>query len=392
MSLVKIGLKKNEEIRIKSGHLWVFSNEILQIDGEAKNGDLVSVYDHKNEFIGTGFYNKNSLIAVRILTSKKEFDLKEVFSSKITDARNLRKELYPGRSSYRMVFSESDFLPGLIIDKYNNTFVLQVYSYGMESNIEIITGILKEQFGAENIFTKNEEYFRRLEGLPETNSVYLGQANPEIINEGEIQYKIDFDNSHKTGFYFDQTDNRAFIEKISNGKSVIDAFCNSGGFGLHAAAAGAEKVTFVDSSAGEIGKAKVNYELNGYNQKAEYVTADIFDFFEKCIQSNNKFDVVMIDPPAFAKNKKSLPVARKGYERLNRLALESVYKNGWLVTSSCSFHFCESEFLAAVSKAANKAKRNIQLVHFNNASLDHPTLPQMPETTYLKFAVFKVIG
>lgn len=391
MTTAKVSLKKNEDIRIKGGHLWVFSNEIFVIDGEVKNGDIVSVFDFKNEYIGAGFYNKNSLIAIRMLTNEKLSDLRELISGKILKAKQLRDLLYPGRTSYRLVFSESDFLPGLIIDKYNDTYVLQIYSFGMEKNVDIIVDTLKNELGAKNIFTKNEDYFRRLEGLPEENKVYFGEAVDEEISEAGIKYKIEFAESHKTGFYFDQTDNRVFIEKICAGKSVVDAFCNSGGFGLHAALAGAESVVFADSSANEIEKAKHNFELNEFKQPVEFITDDIFDYFEKCGVGNKKFDVVMIDPPAFAKNKKSLPVAKKGYERINRLALETVEKNGWLVTSSCSFHISEEDFFAIVSKAANKAKRKIQLVHFNNASLDHPKLPQMPETAYLKFAVFRVI-
>jgi 23S rRNA (cytosine1962-C5)-methyltransferase len=390
MKNIKAVLKKKEDIRIRNGHLWVFSNEIFRVEEDAENGDIVDVYDSKNEFLGAGFYNKNSLIAIRLLSKAKIDDLKEVFREKLIAAKKLRDELYPGRESYRLVFSESDFLPGLIIDRYNNAYVMQVYSYGMEKNIGLITDILKEDFNAVNIFTKNEPYFRKLEGLPEEDKIYLGAMTDETITEGGVKYKIDFAGSHKTGFYFDQTDNRIFIERLCRGKNVIDAFCNSGGFGMHAALSGAGKVYFVDASASEIEKARYNFKLNSFECDSEFIVKDVFDFLESAAGEGKKFDVVMIDPPAFAKNKKSLPVARKGYERLNRLALDAVNSGGWLVTSSCSFHLAEGEFLQAVSKAALKAGRKIQLVHFNNASHDHPKLPQMAETSYLKFAAFKV--
>ena len=210
----KIYLRKNEERRIKLGHLWIFSNEISNISGDPQNGDLVDVFDSKNNFIGTGFYNKNSLIAVRILSNQKTEDLKEIFRRRLKDALDLRKTLYPERNSFRLVFSESDFLPGLIIDKYNNSFVMQVYSFGIEKNIELLTEILKEDFSAENIFTKQEEYFRKLEGLPVENKVYYGEVKSEIISDGPVKYKIDFAAGHKTGFYFDQSDNRFFIERF----------------------------------------------------------------------------------------------------------------------------------------------------------------------------------
>lgn len=383
-------LRKNEDKRIKSGHLWVFSNEISRIDGDPGNGDLVEIYGSNDRFLGSGFYNRNSLIAARILTRDRSVELYELLRKKINDAYSLRKTCYPERESFRMVFSESDFLPGLIIDKYNATFVLQVYSYGMQKNIDLIVKILKEEFSAENIFTKNESYFRKLEGLPEEDEIFLGTKMPAVITDGMVKYKIDFEKGHKTGFYFDQSDNRFFIEKICRDKRVADLFCNSGGFGLHAAMAGASSVTFADSSEQEIENVKTNIELNGINCPVEFEARDIFDFLEDCISAGKKFDVLMIDPPAFAKNKKSLPKAKKGYEKLNRLALQAITEGGFLVTSSCSHHLGRDEFLQVLNLASSKAGRSCQLVQINGASLDHPELPSMNETAYLKFAVLKL--
>ena len=386
----KIYLKKNEERRIKAGHLWIFSNEIAGTEGDPQNGDLTEVYDYKKNLTGTGFYNKNSLIALRLISSVKVDDLKVLFRTRLTSANELRKKLYPGRDSYRMVFSESDFLPGLIIDKYNSTFVMQVYSAGMEKNIDMLVDILKSDFSAENIFTKNEEYLRKLEGIDPEDNIYLGERKREMISDGLIKYEIDFEKGQKTGFYFDQSDNRFFIEKLAAGKTVLDAFCNSGGFGLHAAKAGAVSVDFIDSSANEIQSAENNFKLNELSCDSQFTADDVFDFLEKCINEKRKFDIVMIDPPAFAKNRKTVPVAKKGYERLNRLAIQSVKDSGFLVTSSCSHHIKSDEFLEIINNASIKTGRKIQLVQFNSASLDHPQIPSMPETTYLKFAVFRI--
>lgn len=391
----KLILRKNEEGRIKQGHLWVFSNEIDKIErseeSRVKNGDLISIYDYKDNYLASGFYNANSLIAVRVLTSKKEFDLTALLLEKLLAAFNLRKTIYPDRESFRMVFSESDFLPGLIIDKYNNTFVLQIYSFGMEVNIDLITKILVEKFDAENIFTKNEEYFRRLEGLPAEDKIYVGKAENLSIDDGFIKYIIDFSSSHKTGFYFDQCDNREFAGKFCKDKSVLDGFCNSGGFGLHAALNGASSVTFVDSSGHELENSESNFNVNGFTCESEFVSSDLFDFFEKCVEQKRKFDVIVIDPPAFAKNKKNLSKAIKGYEKLNRLAMQSISDNGLLFTSSCSYHLKENQFIELISSAAVKAGRQVQLFYFNNASKDHPILPSMEETVYLKFAALKVM-
>jgi 23S rRNA (cytosine1962-C5)-methyltransferase len=267
---------------------------------------------------------------------------------------------------------------------------MQIYSFGMQKNIQSIVEVLKEELNAENIFSKNEEYFRRLEGLPESDELYLGEMKTEIINDGSVNYKIDFHKGQKTGFYFDQRDNRNFVEKIVKDKNVIDAFCNSGGFGLHAAKAGAKSIVFVDSSSFEIESSKQNFELNHFSNKAEFLVSDVFDYFEKISSEKKKFDVVIVDPPAFAKSKKNLHTAIKGYEKLNRLALQLVEKEGYLVTSSCSHHLDKNEFIQIVSRAANKVQKKIQQIHFTGASLDHPQIPSMNETSYLKFAVFKV--
>lgn len=388
--LAQVHLKKNEEHRIKSGHLWVFSNEIARLEGEAENGDLVEIYDFKGNLLGIGFYNKNSLIAARLLSRSKIEDLADFFKEKLLRAFELRKSLYPERGSFRLLFSESDYMPGLIIDKYNSTYVLQIYSFGMQKNIQKITDVLKNELNAENIFSKNEGYFRRLEGLAEEDEIYLGSIKSETIDDGSVKYKIDFSSGHKTGFYFDQADNRNFIEKISKDRSVMDAFCNSGGFGLHAAHAGAGKVTFLDGSSVEIENARGNFQLNNLTQEAEFITGDVFDVFSGMLEVKQKFDVVMIDPPAFAKNKKSLPMAQKGYEKLNRMALGLVQQGGYLVTSSCSYHLNRDSFVQIIGSAAQKAGRQVQLIHFSGASLDHPRLPAMEETAYLKFAVLKV--
>jgi 23S rRNA (cytosine1962-C5)-methyltransferase len=386
--VAKVVLKKNEDRRIRKGHFWIFSNEIGKVEGDAPGGSLVEVFDSRGGFLASGFYNPGSLISVRVISVAADVDLRKIFSDRLHSAFELRKRIYPDRKSFRMVFSESDFMPGLIIDKYNDTYVLQIYSAGIEKNISLIAEILKEDFGARNIFTKNEEYFRVLEGLPVEDTIYLGDMSDERISDGKLEFRINFRTGHKTGFYFDQCDNREFFERFCKDKSVLDCFSNSGGFGLHALSAGASQVIFVESSAGEIKNARGNYELNNFTIPAEFIQEDVFDFLER--QGEKRYDLINVDPPAFAKNRKSLPKAVKGYERLNRLAMNLLRDGGLLSTSSCSFHLTEEIFFEMLNNAALKAGKRIQLIHFNNASLDHPSLPAMPETNYLKFAVLKV--
>jgi len=386
-----IFLKKNEDRRIRKGHLWAFSNEIEEPERQPLNGEVVKVFDSYSNFVCNAFYNKNSLIVLRALDKESKFDFYSYAKEKILNAASLRKSLYPNRNSYRLVYSEGDFLPGLVIDKYNDTYVLQVHSYGMDKNIGDVVDILKKEFGAVNVFSKNEDYFRTLEGLPTEQTVYLGAMGEELIDDGKVKYKVNFETSHKTGFYFDQCDNRHFVYKIAEGKTFLDCFCNSGGFGLNAINAGAASVTFVDSSQEAINLAKENYDLNGFKAPIEYYTEEVFDFLEKCKLDNRKFQIVNIDPPAFAKTKKNIDNAIKGYEKLNKLGIEAVEPGGYLITSSCSFHIKESTFYEVIRNGGLKAGRKLQRVYSNQASMDHPTLPMMDETVYLKFAVFRVL-
>lgn len=386
----KIILRKNEEHRIKAGHQWVFSNEIGQVQGEVANGDLVKIYNSKNMMVGQGFYNKNSLIAVRLLARDFDGEVEAYIKDKILKAYSLRRQFYPNRDSFRLVFSESDFLPGLIIDKYNNTFVLQIYSAAIERYIETIVSVLKEDFDAENIFTMNEQSIRVLEGLPEINEVYLGSIGEETIDDGKLKYKIKFATAQKTGFFFDQCDNREFTERISEDSSVLDVFCYSGGFGMHAASAGAYSVTFVDSSEDAIEQAKSNFKLNKLKCESEFVSSDAFDYLEKSIALSKTYDVVIIDPPAFSKTKKGLPVAIQGYIKLNKFAIQLVKNGGYLVTSSCSHHLKKKDFVNIMNVASDKTNRNTQIVTYTGAALDHPQIPAMDETSYLKFAILKI--
>lgn len=381
--MLKVYLKKNEDHRIRRGHLWVFSNEIHHFEAEPENGDIVEAVSFSGKMLGFGFYNKNSLIAVRLFHQSYDSSFENYAESMLKKAYELRKLVYPSRDSFRLVFSESDFLPGLIIDKYNKTYVLQVNSFGIEKHIGIIVQKLKDLFNAENIFTSNEPHFRKLEGLPEEDYIYSGERRDEIIDDGKIKYKINFNESQKTGFYFDQHDNREFIERLVKGKSVLDAFCNAGGFGFHAMIAGANKVTFIDSSQTVINNVNGNYKLNNLTSPYEAIKDDVFDYLENYIKTGKKFDIVILDPPAFAKSRKSLPAALKKYAQMNKLGEQCVNDGGYLVTSSCSYHVKEKDFTASVSP-------KLQMLYFNGASLDHPRLPAMEETGYLKFGVFRV--
>ncbi|MEO8445869.1 MAG: class I SAM-dependent rRNA methyltransferase [bacterium] len=391
----KIYLKKNEERRLLAGHQWVFSNEIDKTEDITMNGEVVELYNSNQKFLGKGFYNKNSLIAYRHLTDKDEEIDKAFFFKRLSLANSLRKKAYPSRDVYRLVNSESDFLPGLIIDKFENKFSVQVFSYGMNERLEIIKEILIENFKAELIVEKNDNETRVLEGLEKKQGVLYSKSNEDDqsfqIVIDEIIYKIDLLKGQKTGFYLDQCESRKLLRKYINEKyKVLDLFCNEGGFALNAALAGATDVTGVDSSEYSIHRATENSALNNLSN-INFIAKDVFEYLNELFQTKDRFDFIILDPPSFTKSKKNLFTALKGYEELNYKAMRMLKPNSLLFTFSCSHHINEKNFEEVLVKSASAAKRKIQIIEFRNCSYDHPVLPQMNETTYLKSYLLRVV-
>jgi 23S rRNA (cytosine1962-C5)-methyltransferase len=381
-------LKKDGGRRIKSGYQWIFSNEIEKIDGNPANGDIINVMNFQNIFIGKGFFNKNSLISVRILTTKDEEINNEFYKNRIIQALNLRKEIFPHSNTYRLVFSESDLLPGLIIDRFEDDFAIQTYSIGMEKNIDVILDVIKELFNPSSIIEKNESVLRTLEGLDLRTSLLYGNYISKNILIDDLIYSIDLLRGQKSGFFLDQRINRTLIRKYCINKKVLDCFCNEGGFALNAAYSKANDILGVDISDHAIEKASVNADLNSI-KNCRFETGDVFRKLEEIKSSNEKYDVIILDPPSFTKSKKNIPTARKGYKKINSLAMNSIVNGGFLITSSCSHHIFENEFLDIMREAS--ANYDIQLMELHSAAPDHPILISMPETKYLKFAIFRII-
>ncbi len=388
---MKVTLKPKEEHRILSGHLWVFSNEIASIEPEAVTGDLVTVHRSNGEQIGSGFLNRNSLIAVRLLGDTNVSDIHAYLRSAILSAASLRRDILFRGDACRLVFGESDGLPGLIIDRFNNSFVIQISSAGMERYKEFIVSVLVEEFQAKNVITRHQMGLRRLEGLPESDEILKGEEATEEIFVNGIQYSVNLSSGQKTGFYFDQTDNRAYVQNLAAGKSVLDAFCNSGGFGLHAMKGGAVSVDFVDASEDELAQVEKNIQLNGFTAPHNLVHGDVFDFLFKVASTGKQYQMVMIDPPAFTKSRKDIPVALKAYEKHHRAAIHVAAPASILVSSSCSFHIKNEPLLQAIDTAFRKSGRKYKILHTATAAPDHPVLAAMPETTYLKFFVFYIL-
>jgi 23S rRNA (cytosine1962-C5)-methyltransferase len=384
----QIVLKKNEEHRITAGHQWVFSNEIASLRGTPETGEVVELLRHDQKFLGLGFYHPHSLIAFRFLTSEQEEIGYGFFEKRIQQALALRQRLYPGAETFRLAHGESDFLPGLILDKYNEYISVQILSAGMDKQTEIICDVLESMFHPKAIVARNDAAIRTLEELPLEKKVLRGNSGITIIIDDSVKFEVDVLNGQKTGFFLDQRENRKAIQRYALGGAVLDCFCNEGGFALHAASAKAASVRGIDISESAIAKAKVNARLN--SAAVEFEIGDVAETLKILGEKNKKFDMVILDPPSFTKSKKNIPAALRGYKDLNAAALRLINTGGFLVTASCSHHITEDGFLSAIEQAAIKAKRDVQLLEFAGAAPDHPVIPAMPETKYLKFAIVAV--
>ena len=390
MQIIK--LKKNEEKRILNGHPWIFSNEIENFSSQIEQGTIVDIEDYRGRFIGRGYFNPRSLISVRLFTTKRENIDEAFFKKRIADAYEYRKNIFPSETSYRMVYSEGDFLPGLIIDKYENIMVIQSLTAGIEKQLNDICNILIEEFKPEAIIAKNDTAIRELEGLKLETKILYGKT-PEItaIERNGLKFEVDVISGQKTGFFFDQCENYLRLADIVKGKDVLDCFCYIGGWSLHAARYGAKSVNGIDSSEKAISTAKENASLNGLADKCNFEIADVFEKLRGLNKEGKKFDVVILDPPAFAKSRAKIASAIKGYKEINLQAMQLLRPRGYLITCSCSYNISREQFLDMLINAAVDIKRHARLIEFRTQARDHPMLLAVKETAYLKCAILQML-
>lgn len=387
----KVILKKKGKTRAELGHQWIFSNEIKEAVGNPEAGDVVEIYKGRGEFLGLGFFNPHSLISIRLLCSEKREIDSSFFKERIELARALRNSIYPNLASYRVVFGESDFMPGLILDKFEDFLCLQTLSAGADRLIGTVADAADEIFRPRGIIERNESAARQLEGLPPRSGILRGCAPTALyIEEWGLHYGVELLEGQKTGFYFDQRENRGSIRKYAAGGRVLDCFSYEGAFALNAAAAGAIDVIGVEISPRAAASAGANARLNDLQGRCRFIEADAFSELKRFADAHEKFDLVILDPPSFAKTKRSIPSAKKGYLKLNRLAMDVIREGGFLATASCSGHLRDEIFVEVILRAAREAGRALRLVEWGIQAPDHPILPAMPETKYLKFAVFSV--
>ncbi len=369
----------------------MFSNELEKIPTDIPAGAIADLYTAKKTYVGRGFFNPNSLIAFRCLTTEREELTDSFFESRLADALLLRESLYPNTRAYRWVHGESDRLPGLVVDRFGDYLSVQAVSAGMDCLKDRLVALLVSLSQAKGVVWRTDSSLRLMEKLPqEKPEIVTGNLPEDVLIENENgRFRVDLIGGQKTGFYFDQRDNRQVFASLCKGKKVLDAYCYSGGFGIAAARAGAREVVFNDSSETALGLAEENVQLNGLTLPTAFVEGDSEKLLER-VPPGGAFEAISIDPPAFAKSKKHLPMALKAYERLNALAMTAVAKNGLLATSSCSHHVTRDLFLEVLRRAARKARRHVRLLDLRSQAKDHPVLLAMPETDYLKCAILRV--
>ena len=391
--MVHIILKKNEDRRIREGHPWVFSNEIREIEGERLPGDTAEVYDAGGGFLGTGYYNPRSLIAVRLLCRKREdIDSPEFYIDRIRRSHAYRQAVCPGEDAFRVVFGEADFLPGLVVDKYGDRLSIQLLTTGMEVRRDAIVTALTELFHPEGIVARNDVAVRSLEGLAEKVEILSGSI-PETVEIAEhgIRLLVDLMGGQKTGHFLDQKRNHLLLKGRCVGKDVLDLFCYSGSWALHAAAFGARSVIGIDISEKAAALARRQAELNGMSDRARFEAVDAFARLRSLRDEGRRFGVIVLDPPAFVKSKKMLNEALKGYITVNRRAMELLDDGGYLVTCSCSYHLGREQFRDLLVSASRQAGRPMRLIATGFPSPDHPVLLAVPETDYLRCFVLQAI-
>lgn len=380
-----VRLKKRDARRVERGHPWVFSNEIIDPPKDAEPGEILDVLDFSGRFIGRGYYNPRTLISIRLLTNTRDEINRDFLRGRISSARALRQKLGFG-DSYRAVFSEGDLLPGLIVDKFGDVLVVQSLTAGIDRLLNEIIATLDDVYTPDAIVLRNDSPSRALEGLPIERRVVKGEpAERLIIEESGIKYAVDVLKGQKTGFFFDQRENRLVLRGLVKDRRVLDCFCYTGAWSLSAAKFGASEVTGIDSSDQAISLAVQNAAMN--NLKVFFKNADVFDELKEMEKRQERFGCIILDPPAFAKSRAKIREAIKGYKEINRRALRLMEPGGVLVSCSCSYHVNQDLFREMLIDAAHAAGRGVRLLELRSQSRDHPMPLAAREAQYLKCAV-----
>jgi 23S rRNA (cytosine1962-C5)-methyltransferase len=377
------------------GHPWVYADEVINVTGEYKNGDIVDIRSRKGKYLGTGFINDNSKIRIRIISRNANDKFDDAFwARRVKYALDYRRTIMPGEdfSCCRLIFGEADGFPGLTVDRFENVLVAEVLSLGIEQKKSVIyDALLSELPEITALYERSDSDIRTLEGMEKHCGFCFGGGDGFVtIKENGILYNVDYINGQKTGFFLDQKYNRAAVGKIAKGKRVLDCFTHTGAFALNAAKGGAESVTAVDISEKAIDDARKNAEQN--NLIVNFVCADVFDYLTKLYKENNKiYDFIILDPPAFTKSRDTIKDAMRGYKEINLKAMRLLPRGGYLATCSCSHFMRDSIFCQMLHAAAEDAGVSLRQIEARQQAPDHPILWNVPETDYLKFYIFQIV-
>jgi len=390
--MTQVYLKKKISRRIESGHPWVFTTEVGKVEGPLDGGDIVDLLNHDGKFVGRGYANPKSQILVRLLTRNKSEQIDdEFFMKRIRAAWEYRQKL-GYTENCRLIFGEADFLPALIIDKFNDYFVLQTLALGIDRWKPAIVKALETIFSPKGIYERNDVPVRELEGLPQLKGFLSAPFDTSIIiNENGLKFKVDIENGQKTGYFLDQQDNRRAIRNIVQGADVLGAFTYTGTFEIHAAHYGAKSVLGLDISASAVEQANRNADLNGYGDICRFEAVNAFDVLKQWGKDGRQYDVVMLDPPAFTKSRENIQKAITGYKEINLRGIKLIKPGGFLVTTSCTNLVQPEMFLEIIEMAAKDARRTLRQVVYQTQASDHPIIWGQDNTHYLKFLIVQVL-
>jgi len=390
-AMIPVILKKNIGLRIENGHPWIYGNEIAETEETVKPGDIVTVFSGDRKFIGKGFINPKSQIAIRLLTRNEKEIIDEDFIYKRIEASWLYRKKIGYIENCRLVFGEADGLPALIIDKFGDHFVIQTLALGMDIWKPAILTAIRRIFNSEKIYERNDVPVRELEGMVQQKGFLTAPFDTKIIiAENGLQFEADLENGQKTGYFLDQQDNRRAIRNIVKDADVLGAFCYTGSFEIHAFHYGARSVLGLDISENAVALARRNAILNGFDQKIRFEALNAFDVLKKWSREEKKFDVVMLDPPAFTKSRENISKAITGYKEINLRGMKLLKSGGFLVTSSCTNLISPQDFMDTIRAAAKDAGKKLRQVVFNTQSPDHPVVWGLDNTHYLKFLIVEV--
>jgi 23S rRNA (cytosine1962-C5)-methyltransferase len=374
------------------GHLWIYAGYVEEVSDELVSGDVVDVMASNGRFYARGLYNPASKIRVRILTFDDEPITEQFWRGRLAQAVRLRQRVVADTNAYRLIYGEADRLPGLVVDRYDDVLVMQTLSSGMDRRKDLLADLLCHESGATRVYLRNDAKSRTLEGLPvERGFLRGGGATTVGIQEGPARFLVDIERGQKTGWFCDQRENRLVTARFAAGAEVLEVFAHTGGFGIHAALAGAKLVEGLDVSEEALALARNHAVLNKVADRCVYRSADAFKEMRKLERAGRRYDLVLLDPPAFARSKKAVPRALAGYKDVNLLGMRLTKPEGFLVTSSCSHHVTEQELWTGIRLAARDAKRQVRLLEQRGQARDHPILATMPETRYLKYFLLQIL-